>query len=78
MQKISQSIDEVQKTVVENIASPTDILRKRTSLVIACSHFVTHGSWPYTQHVIEVGGLQLKDPKPLPQDLQLFMDSSVD
>jgi len=75
--QMGNSILEVQKTIVETmIEHPMEILRKRTALVISCSHYVTHGSWPYLPNVIEVGGLQLKDPKPLPEDLLSFVDAS--
>merc|ERR1711915_59827 len=59
-----------------NAKPPVDVLSKRNALMIACSHYLTHGSWPYLPNIIEVGGLQLKDPSPLPQELQDFMDSS--
>ena len=45
-------------------------------MYLSCSHFTTHGSWPYLPNVIEIGGLHLKDPKDLPKDLETFMDSS--
>jgi len=47
-------------------------------LVLAASHPVTHGAWQYTQNIIEVGGLQLKDAKPLEGDLKKFMDSATE
>ena len=37
---------------------------------------MTHGAWSYGPNVIEVGGLNIKEAKPLPQDLQQFMDSA--
>jgi len=74
----ADGIHEAQKAIDKEIDHPKDILRKRTALVIACSHYVTHGSWPYLPNVIEVGGLHLKDAKALPEDLKQFMDSSSD
>merc|ERR1712215_79502 len=74
----ADGIHEAQKAIDKEIDHPKDILRKRTALVIACSHYVTHGSWPYLPNVIEVGGLHLKDAKTLPEDLKQFMDSATD
>jgi len=74
--KVANDIHEVQKTIVEDIATPIEIAKRRQVMCIASSHYVTHGSWPYLPNVIEVGGLALKDPKPLPRDLETFMDSS--
>jgi len=76
MIKIANDIHEVQKTIVKDIANPIEIAKRRQVMAIASSHYITHGSWPYLPNVIEVGGLALKDPKPLPNDLQSFMDSS--
>lgn len=78
MDKAADGIHEAQGTIKEGIDHPKEILRKRTALVIACSHYVTHGSWPYLPNVIEVGGLHLKEAKPLPTDLKSFMDSATD
>jgi len=54
------------------------VLRERISLVISCSHPITHGAWQYLPNVVEVGGLQLKDAKPLEGDLKKFMDSATE
>merc|ERR1719187_578528 len=74
--KISNDIHESQKTMLDGIPTPIEIAKKRQALHLSSSHYVTHGSWPYLPNVIEVGGLALKDPKPLPPDLQTYMDSS--
>ena len=53
------------------------ILRDRLSIILSASHPVTHGAWPYLPNYIELGGLHLRGPKPLPKDLQKFMDSAT-
>ena len=58
------------------VRNPYDIIRDRLSIILSASHPVTHGSWPYLPHFIELGGLHLRDPKPLPKDLQEFMDAA--
>merc|ERR1712032_1127922 len=60
--------------------SPTigTVLREHISLVLSCSHPITHGAWQYLPNVVQVGGLQLKDAKPLEGDLkkiQVFIDT---
>jgi len=54
------------------------VLRDHISLVLSCSHPITHGAWQYLPNVVEVGGLQLKDAKPLEGDLKKFMDSATE
>ena len=53
-----------------------NIFRKRFTVYLAGSHPVTHGAWSYGPNVIEVGGLNVKEAKPLPKDLQLWMESA--
>ena len=33
---------------------------------------------PYLPNIIEVGAMHVRDPKPLPKDLQTFMDSATE
>jgi len=54
-----------------------EILNDKVSIVLACSHFTTHGATPYLPNVIEVGGLQVQKAKQLPADLKTFMDSAI-
>ena len=56
--------------------SPRHSLKKRSLLVLSNSHVVTHEPQPFLENVIQVGGLHIKATKPLPSDLQAFMDSS--
>jgi len=78
MDQTADGIHEAQRRIIPDIDHPKGILRRRSALVLSCSHYVTHGSWPYLPNVIEVGGLNLKDAKVLPDDLKEFMDSATD
>jgi len=74
---LNRGITDIQrKKFGPEIRNPSDIIKERFSVFLGCSHSTTHGSWPYLPNVIDIGGLHLKDPKPLPADLQTFMDSS--
>ena len=66
-----------QKKFGPNTRNPYNILRERLSVVLSSSHPVTHGSWPNMPNFIELGGLHLRDPKPLPKDLLSFIDSAT-
>ena len=55
-----------------------DIIRDRLSVILSASHPVTHGAWPYLPNFIELGGLHLRGPKTLPEDLKKFMDSATE
>ena len=66
----------LQETIGEHTRHPLDILQDRLSVILSASHPVTHGSWPYLPNYIEIGGLHMRDPNPLPEDLKVFMDSA--
>lgn len=56
---------------------PFDVLARNTSLVLVNSHFSFMGSSrPYPSNVIEVAGLHVKSPQPLPADIKKFLDDS--
>ena len=61
----------------EELPSAADVMRNRTALLLTCSHPVTHGAWPYTQAVVEIGGIHIKPGKALPDYLQEFLDNST-
>ena len=72
----SQTTEILQAKINPDIRNTNYIIKERSSIFLGCSHFTTHGSWPYLPNVFEVGGLHLKEPKPFPEDLQSYMDSS--
>ncbi|XP_054278190.1 UDP-glucosyltransferase 2-like [Macrosteles quadrilineatus] len=51
---------------------------KRTSLVMVNSHFTLLQSRPFVPNFVEVGGIHVKDPKPLPKDLRKFLDAATE
>lgn len=51
-------------------------IEKRTVLALVNSHPVVNYAEPLPPNVIEVGGLQSHDPKPLPKRIQQFIDDS--
>ncbi|XP_031638675.1 UDP-glucuronosyltransferase 2B7-like [Contarinia nasturtii] len=51
-------------------------LEKRTSLAFVNTNSAIDYHVSHPENVIPVGGLQIKDPKPFPQELKSFIDSS--
>ena len=58
------------------LPSTEEMMERRFSVFLSNSHPVTHGSWPYLPNVIEVGGLGVKEAKPLTGDLAGWLDSA--
>ncbi|XP_050527574.1 UDP-glycosyltransferase UGT5-like [Daktulosphaira vitifoliae] len=48
----------------------------KASLVLVNSHFSMNGPYPLVPQIVEVGGLHIKQPDRLPQDIQKFLDES--
>lgn len=56
-----------------------DMLRSQLLLTLVNNHFTLAYPTPMSPNVLEVGGMHITDkPKPLPKDLQDFMDSAKD
>lgn len=55
---------------------PLEEIVRNTSLLFVNSHFSVTQSKPSAANVIEVGGIHIKEQKPLPKDLQNLLDSS--
>ena len=55
---------------------PLEQIAKETSALLINTHYSIHGSRPYTLNVIEVGGLHISKPKPLPADFKKFLDDA--
>ncbi|XP_062549717.1 UDP-glycosyltransferase UGT5-like [Armigeres subalbatus] len=51
---------------------------KNVSLVFLNQHFSLSSPRPYPPNVIEAGGVQIEDGKPLPQELQKYLDEAKD
>ena len=51
-------------------------LESMSAFMMVNSNPTLDGPDPLPPNVIEIGGLQIKDPKPLPQDLESFVNSS--
>ena len=46
------------------------------SLLLQSSHFITHNSQPKMANTVEIGGIHCRKGKPLPQDIQDFLDNA--
>ncbi|XP_029726645.1 UDP-glycosyltransferase UGT5-like [Aedes albopictus] len=51
---------------------------KNVSLVFLNQHFSLSSPRPYPPNMIEAGGIQIEDAKPLPADLQKYLDEAKD
>uniref|UniRef100_A0A1B6GDR0 UDP-glucuronosyltransferase n=1 Tax=Cuerna arida TaxID=1464854 RepID=A0A1B6GDR0_9HEMI len=60
-------------------SAPTvqDIINSRTSLVMVNSHFSMLQSRPLVPNFVEIGGIHIKDAKPIPKDFKNFMDDAT-
>lgn len=51
-------------------------LRKNTSLVLLNQHFSLSFPHPYASNMVEIGGIQMDEPKQLSKELQDYLDNS--
>ncbi|XP_017052945.1 UDP-glycosyltransferase UGT5 [Drosophila ficusphila] len=54
----------------------TEDMVRNTSLMLINQHFSLSGAKPLPPSIIEVGGVHITPPKPLPSDLQQIMDNA--
>ncbi|XP_063922010.1 UDP-glycosyltransferase UGT5-like [Zophobas morio] len=68
-----------QQKLVENfIPGKPDLYKilNNESLILINSHVSVNEAVPMVPNAIEIGGFHIEDPKPLPYDLQKFLDDS--
>lgn len=53
-----------------------DVLARNRSLILTNFHYMFGKPTPMAPHRKDIGGINIKTPKPLPEDLQKFMDDS--
>lgn len=69
-------IDTLVRPYFPNMSYLGDI-SKHTSLAFVNAHPATNYVEPLPPNIIEVGGMQILDPKPLPQDLEEYLNKST-
>ncbi|RZC32757.1 UDPGT and/or Glyco tran 28 C domain containing protein, partial [Asbolus verrucosus] len=69
--------DQLIKKYFPNGPNLNDVLYN-ASIVLMNSHPSTNQAVPYVPNMIDIGGFHVKTPKPLPKDLQNFLDSGKD
>lgn len=69
-------MDEINKQIMGNDMTPLDQLEKRTLLALVNTNLALDESYPLPPNVIPVGGLQVKEPNKLPQDIGSFINGS--
>ncbi|XP_024080454.1 UDP-glucuronosyltransferase 2A3-like isoform X3 [Cimex lectularius] len=55
---------------------PIEEMTRNTTLLLANTHFSLFRSRPISPSIVEVGGIHVKEPKPLPEKLQKVLDES--
>ncbi|KAG4074841.1 hypothetical protein HA402_009266 [Bradysia odoriphaga] len=68
--------DQMLKEIFGNKIPSVAELKKETSLMFVNSHYSLSGVKPLSPAVIEIGGIHIKEPKPLNQDIKDLLDSS--
>ncbi|XP_049762257.1 UDP-glucosyltransferase 2-like [Schistocerca cancellata] len=69
-------VDSKLREVLGADTPPLAQVVRNTSLVLVNSHWSVDQPAPNVPAFVEVGGLHVEEPRPLPQDLQSFMDNS--
>ena len=55
---------------------PLTEIAKNTSVVMTNTHYSIFGARPFVPNVVEIGGIHILPQKPLPEDIQQFLDGA--
>lgn len=53
-------------------------MHKNSAIIFINNHVSSSSARPYMPSIIEIGGVHVDPPKPLPKDIQQFLDSATD
>ncbi|KAK6621421.1 hypothetical protein RUM44_001228 [Polyplax serrata] len=70
--------DRLMKKYFGETLPPLKDMLTKTSLMLVNNHYSLAFPRPYLPNMVEIGGFHIKPPKPLPKDLQAFMDGAKD
>ncbi|KAJ9591509.1 hypothetical protein L9F63_001946, partial [Diploptera punctata] len=71
--------DALVRRIFNNISMPNiEDLIKNVSLVLVNSHYSFYYPRPNVLNMVEIGGLHLSTPRPLPKELQDFLDGALE
>ena len=68
-------VDHFRKEIYPDLPDFENYTYQRSVLLISNSHVATHGSWPYHENILNLGGLHSKPGEKLEGNLKSFMDS---
>lgn len=57
---------------------PFDAIHKSLSVLFANSHVSSSSARPFLPNMIEIGGIHVQPPNPLPKDIKKFLDSATE
>ncbi|XP_047118228.1 UDP-glycosyltransferase UGT5-like [Schistocerca piceifrons] len=69
-------VDAVVREALGEGVPPTAQLSRRTSLLLANSHWSLGQPLPAVPGLVHVAGVHIRPPQPLPQDVKMFLDGS--
>ncbi|XP_049963700.1 UDP-glycosyltransferase UGT5-like [Schistocerca serialis cubense] len=69
-------VDAVVREALGEGVPPTAQLSRRTSLLLANSHWSLGQPLPAVPALVHVAGMHIQPPQPLPQDVKMFLDGS--
>lgn len=72
--------DHYQNQVLQKhfpFAPPLEELKEKIAMVFLNTHYSLETPRPYITNIIQIGGVHIEKPKLLPQDLQTFLDNSL-
>ena len=77
---VMSTVDRVAANVLgmENLTSVLEIENRYLSLLMTNTHFSINYEYPTPPAVVQVGGLHCVPPKPLPEELESFVNGSGD
>ncbi|XP_054277791.1 UDP-glucosyltransferase 2-like isoform X2 [Macrosteles quadrilineatus] len=55
---------------------PMDEINRQTALILLNSHYTLAQSRPFPPNVVEVGGIHVREPKALPEDIRRILDDA--
>ncbi|KAG8228498.1 UDP-glycosyltransferase [Ladona fulva] len=73
---VLSSVDSIMKEAYGKEIPSFSEVKKYVSLILVNHHFSLNGARPLAPNIIEIGGLHIKSPKELPQEIKQFMDGA--